>query len=57
MLIRKAEEGRLHPIGQQDHQDRCPSIEVRHHPKLLGHHHLDVDEGQQPVEEATKHAT
>ena len=46
MLVGIAEERGLHPVGQYDHQDRCPSIEIGHHPKLLRDHYLDIDERQ-----------
>ena len=49
MLVRKAEECRLHPIGEDDHQDSGPSIEVSHLPKFLGDEYADVDEGKEPV--------
>ena len=55
MLVRKAEECRLHPIGEDDHQDSGPSIEVSHLPELLGDEYADVDEGKEPVQEAPEH--
>ena len=55
VFIGKAEESRLHPVGQEDHQERRPGIEVGHLPELLRLHHAYVDIGQQPVEETAEH--